>query len=205
MDVSPRQLASPPNLLSLLRLLLTAPVVWLIASPDRGLDWLLLLLLAVAILTDFFDGYLSRKLDQESDLGKLLDPLADKVLMAGGLLALAAWRGFPAWLVLLLIYRDTLIVVLGLLVIRRSGLLPSASFLGKLNTTLFAVACLLFLIFPGRALTTLAIYVCAGTTLVSGVSYYAFGEPYLARRRAGKLLLRAAVLTPPALLVWIFR
>ena len=205
MNLSARQLVYPSNLLSLLRLLLTVPIVYLVARPRLDMDAVLLLLLGVATLTDFFDGYVSRKLAQQSELGKVLDPLADKVLMAGALIAIVICRGFPAWVVSLLIYRDVLIVALGAIVIRRSGQVTTANLLGKLNTTLFAIAFLLFLILPAHIATRLAIYSCAAITVISGVSYYASGERYLVRNRFAKFLLRLAVIAPLLALWALFR
>ena len=76
-----------PNILTMLRILAAPGMVLAFAFLDRPLaDWVALGLFAAAAVTDFFDGWLARKLDQVSELGKMLDPIADKVLVMVGLM-----------------------------------------------------------------------------------------------------------------------
>lgn len=198
MEITAKQFLYPANLLSLLRLALAAPVTCLVARPDLGQDGLLVLLIVAAVLTDVLDGYLSRKLNQTSDLGKILDPVADKAIMAGGVLAAVWWRGFPALVVWLLLYRDALILALGWLVSRKIGRITTANRWGKLNTAVIAFLCVCYLVSPTGWLTAALTYLALATILISGVSYYAIGEPHLLPRGAGRWLFRLLIAILPA-------
>lgn len=99
---------SLPNLLTLFRLLLIVPVILLLGMGGTTAAWWALGLFLVASLTDFFDGWLARRLSSASNLGVFLDPLADKVF-ANVLLVYLASRHpdwVPLWIVLLLIGRE---------------------------------------------------------------------------------------------------
>jgi len=203
MTFTANQLLYPGNLLSLLRLFLAVPITYLAAKPDLHLDGLLIAILLVAIASDWLDGYVSRKRNQITELGKLLDPMADKMVMAGGILALVLGRGFPAIVVFLLLYRDAMILTLGPVVSKRLGTITSSNMTGKVNTTLFAVACLLYVPAPDFIVTRLFIWASAVTTVISGISYYRFGEPYLAQRAASKWVLRIVLTLLPFGLWWL--
>lgn len=97
-----------PNIISVLRVFLTIPVVWALLLQEYGLA---LVLFAVAGVSDGVDGFLAKHFHWESRLGGILDPLADKVLLVSSYLALG-WLGLiPLWLVALVILRDVVIVV----------------------------------------------------------------------------------------------
>lgn len=123
-----------PNLLSFLRLALVPVFLVLLVG---GLDFWALVTLAVSGITDFLDGFLARKLDQVSRLGQLLDPAADRLYILAALLGLA-WRELiPWWLVIVIIARDVMLVVIGMLLARLShGAFP-VNWVGK-----WATACL---------------------------------------------------------------
>jgi CDP-diacylglycerol--glycerol-3-phosphate 3-phosphatidyltransferase len=200
MDISPRHFLYPANLMSLLRLVLAVPVTYLVASPELGQDRLLIALIGLGILTDLLDGPLSRKLDQITDLGKVLDPIADKVIIVAGIVAAVFYRGFPALLVLLLAYRDILIVIGGILLTRRIGKITMANRWGKLNTFFMAFLCLSFAIDPGFLLTRLFGYAGLVMTIVSGISYFAFAESHLFQRPVTRWALRCAFVLIPIVL-----
>ena len=202
MNFAWRQLLFPANLLSLSRLLLAVPVTWLVAHPDAGLDsWLIGLILA-GIATDVLDGPLSRALNQVSDLGKILDPLADKVAMIAGILAAVFYREFPALIVLLLGYRDVMILLLGALVTRRLRRITTANLWGKLNTFFVAFLCLGYAIAPAMPVTRALTYASLATIVISGASYYRFGEPYLFHGPV-RWIARVCFFALPALLWWL--
>lgn len=122
------------NLLTLLRLLCVPPIV-VLTLQERYLGAVLLFLLAA--FTDLADGYVAKRISGTTTLGAVLDPLADKLLMASVLLALVASGHVPVWLVALVIGRDLLMVVgtLGLrLMVGRFRVAPLP--IGKLSTFL---------------------------------------------------------------------
>lgn len=123
---------SLPNLISALRLLLSPLVLFFSQKGDHEEAAALFLLLA---LSDAVDGFIARRFNAQTHLGKLLDPLADKVLLLTGLFCVSFFTPFrldPA-LIILLFSRDVFLVV-GSLVLRRSGFVPEPSPSGKLTT-----------------------------------------------------------------------
>ena len=106
-----------PNLLSLCRILIIPILVYLLTFPDRYSSLLAAALFLVASVTDYFDGYLARRNKSVSELGKILDPLADKLMVASALIMLAAIDrpnepSVPAWLVVVVLARETAVTVL---------------------------------------------------------------------------------------------
>jgi cardiolipin synthase len=126
-----------PNVLSLLRLLLI-PVFLVLLITEQYL-WALVTLV-VSSVTDFVDGYVARRFDQVSRLGQLLDPAADRLFIFSTLVGLAI-RGFlPWWLVGVVVARDVLLLVLGVILAQhRYGPLP-VHHLGKMGTFALLVA-----------------------------------------------------------------
>jgi len=90
-------LTSVPNLLTYGRIIAIPVIVVLLVSGDAALRWLALILYIAAAVSDFFDGYLARRWNQSSTLGRMLDPIADKLLV-GALIVTFAWdRSLGAW------------------------------------------------------------------------------------------------------------
>lgn len=126
-----QQLRTVPNLLSLLRLALVPVFLLLILS---GQNWQAVVVLAVASITDFLDGYLARKLNQTTRLGQLLDPAADRLYIFATLVGLSIVGYVPVWLALVVIGRDVLLFLFyPLLASHGYGPLP-VHYLGKAGT-----------------------------------------------------------------------
>ena len=130
-----------PNVLSYLRLLAVPVFVSLHLGGRPG--WALIVFLTAA-LTDSLDGFLARLLNQRTRLGAFMDPLADKLLMGAALIMLFLESEAPAWMVVLVAFRD-ISMALGAVVVKRKGLeLPTApSRVGKYAT--FALTCFIVL------------------------------------------------------------
>ena len=126
-----------PNILSLLRLALLPLFFYAVARPH--LLWLAVALVAFGIVSDLLDGYLARRLNQVTAWGQLLDPLADKVLIAAGLLFCYFERGLPLWVVLTIVGRDMLILLAAPLVAGRIGRIPRSNLPGRLAALSFAM------------------------------------------------------------------
>ncbi|MCP3664233.1 MAG: CDP-alcohol phosphatidyltransferase family protein [Gammaproteobacteria bacterium] len=163
-----------PNLISVLRIFLTLPVVYLLLMQRFDIA---LILFAIAGISDGLDGYLAKRNGWVSRLGGILDPLADKVLLVSSYLSLAVVGMIPVWLVILVILRD-LVIVTGALVyhFRVSQLEASPSLISKLNTVLQIILVLSVVLDQGMV-SLPAIYIqgmiwlVAATTLASGVGY----------------------------------
>ena len=116
-----------PTRLTLARILLTFAVMALSFMPGWMAKAAALLLFVLASLTDWLDGYLARRWNQCSPLGALLDPIADKVLILGTLLAFVQLRLVPAWMVLIVVLREFLITGVRLFAASRHVILAAAA------------------------------------------------------------------------------
>jgi CDP-diacylglycerol--glycerol-3-phosphate 3-phosphatidyltransferase len=138
-----------PNKLTLGRLVLTAFFVAFLSTDTHWGDVIALALFIIASVTDWLDGYLARKLNQMTNFGKLMDPLADKVLVAAALICLITTKenhvGIPAWAVIIIITREFLITGLRQLAAGQGVILP-ADHLGKHKTAWQLITILFFLI-----------------------------------------------------------
>ncbi|RKY86625.1 hypothetical protein DRQ09_05890, partial [candidate division KSB1 bacterium] len=101
--------------------------------------WLIFLLGVIAALTDVFDGYFARKLNQITELGKILDPVADKITIICLVIVLIYLRGFPVWLVILIALRDLILLLGGLLVIGKLKYVISSNIPGKVTANVLAL------------------------------------------------------------------
>lgn len=163
-----------PNAITVMRLLLVAPLVWFIGKERYAAA---LGVAVVAGLSDALDGYLAKRYGWSSRLGAILDPIADKLLIISGFVTLGLSGHLPAWLVILVLGRDLVIVTGAALyhwLVQR--LEPAPSGFSKLNTA-FQIALLLcvllvevFAAMPAAAVTGL-IWLTALSTAVSGVHY----------------------------------
>lgn len=118
-----------PNALSLSRIFLSLPIAWAVLEGRSALAGALVV---VALGTDFLDGALARRAGSSTDLGRILDPLADKVLVAAMLIALAAAGRVPAELALVVVARDIALLFLGWVRFKEIGEVPRAEAPGKL-------------------------------------------------------------------------
>jgi len=156
-----------PNILSLSRIALM-PAVLFCLKEEKTIPLLILMLLAVA--TDYFDGFLARKLDKISSLGKILDPLADKICLNSMVLALSLWRGFPWWATGLIILRDILILAGGLMMIKRVKQIPVSNWPGKFAVTFLSAAIFLYVL-NWQPWGLYLLYVSLLLILLSGMLY----------------------------------
>lgn len=131
-DSLPDRVWTIPNLLSALRLLGVPLFLWLLLAQQA--DGWAFVVLVVAGASDWFDGWLARRLDQQSRWGALLDPLADRLYIAATIIGLALRSIIPWWLVLLLAAREVMLILL-LPVLRGSGRISlPVTFVGKAGT-----------------------------------------------------------------------
>lgn len=138
-----------PNCLSLFRIAIIPILVYLLIFTDRFSSALAASLFFFASLTDYFDGYLARRHKTVSDLGKILDPLADKLMIIAVLIMLAAMDrpgepGVPAWLVVVVVARETAVTIIRGIALAE-GIVMASEDLGKYKFLLQATAvfCLL--------------------------------------------------------------
>ena len=121
-----------PNAISLLRIALVPLFALLIV--DRDTTAVGFTVFAVVLATDWLDGVVARGMGQVSEVGKVLDPLADRIAIAAGLVALVARDAFPLWAALPILLRDALVLVAGILLLARSGKRIEVRYIGKVAT-----------------------------------------------------------------------
>jgi CDP-diacylglycerol--glycerol-3-phosphate 3-phosphatidyltransferase len=130
------------NGLSVARIFLAPAVVYGLYRDGQGVGPITLALMLVAGSTDFLDGWAARRWGQPSRLGRMLDPLADKLFIGCVCISLVLLRGFPLWLVILQVTRDVAIVGVGTFLLRSRQLVVPASTLGKIATWAMALSML---------------------------------------------------------------
>lgn len=156
-----------PNVLSILRIIMIIPFSYSLLYDDMvGVT-----LVAITIVaSDYFDGYLARRWDAVSELGKILDPLADKLCVAGAGVLLVFLRGFPLLLVVVIIIRDIAIVLGGLYILRKDQPIPVSNMSGKITVGAFA-GCLAIYLYGLNVLKTPAVIFTVLMIVVSSASY----------------------------------
>ncbi|ODA90596.1 CDP-diacylglycerol--glycerol-3-phosphate 3-phosphatidyltransferase [Leifsonia xyli subsp. xyli] len=130
-----------PNVLTIVRILLAPLFVWMLladAGRDGPLRWAAAALFVIAIATDGVDGAIARRNNLVTDLGKLLDPIADKVLTGGALIALSVLGELPWWVAIVILLREIGITVYRFVVIRQGVIAASRG--GKIKTIVQSVA-----------------------------------------------------------------
>lgn len=143
---------SPPNLVTYARIALV--VVFLILDIAAGawgvgslpMRWVAAVLFIVAASTDKIDGWLARRNNQVTELGKLMDPIADKLLMCSALIVASAYGELPWWATILFLVREVGITVMRFFVIDSGGGVIAAAWPGKLKTVFQSVGLSLLLI-----------------------------------------------------------
>lgn len=164
-----------PNWITFSRLLGLPFILYGLNNPTDQARWICLTIFLVAAGTDWLDGYLARKLNQVTDLGKFLDPLVDKFLILAPLLALIQLGQVPAWGVFLVLARE--LAIAGWRVspnLTGSSSISGANIWGKLKTVSQIIAVAL-LIAPTpdtwETFSLVAFWVSVGFTLISGAIY----------------------------------
>jgi CDP-diacylglycerol--glycerol-3-phosphate 3-phosphatidyltransferase len=156
-----------PNLLSISRIFLLIP--WIVYIQRNNLP-AIIILSAIIIASDYFDGFLARRWQATSAAGKVLDPVADKICIAAAGAALVIFRDFPLYLLAALISRDLLILAAGAVLVKISGTVPASNTAGKISVGIIS-GCLLVFLFDFDFLKTPAIIITWIFILFSLVSY----------------------------------
>ncbi|NKB64105.1 MAG: CDP-alcohol phosphatidyltransferase family protein [Gammaproteobacteria bacterium] len=167
-------LSQVPNILTMLRIAICPALVLLLR--DSSYD-LALILFFVAGITDGLDGYIAKKFNCASQLGAILDPIADKVLIASAYIMLAILQDIPFWLLIVVMFRD-LVIVVGFLVLvaLRNDVKMTPTYVSKINTFLQIALMVVVLVEKVNWLTIpmfvdVLIFGVLITTVVSGVQY----------------------------------
>lgn len=162
-----------PNVLTVLRILLVPVLVVALLDATPGGDLLAAIVFVVASLTDLLDGYLARTRGAVTTFGKLMDPIADKLLIVAALVALVSLDRLAAWVAMVIIGRELSVTAMRMAAVQQGVVIP-ASTLGKVKTCL-QIAAVLALIASGSD-TPLWVDVLVDATVVvtvlSGADYF---------------------------------
>jgi len=160
------------NTLTLLRILAVPVVVVALLGETPNGDALAAAVFALAALTDGLDGYFARSRGAVTTFGKLMDPLADKLLITAALVSLVSLDRLQAWVAMVIIAREIAVTGLRAIAAER-GVVIAASRLGKLKTVLqIAAVIALIAANPAPVWVDALVYIAVAATLVSGADYF---------------------------------
>ncbi|MFQ8601129.1 MAG: CDP-alcohol phosphatidyltransferase family protein [Oscillospiraceae bacterium] len=149
MKLKAKEICSIPNILSYIRLLLIPVFVVLYVGADAPADYYLAAgVVLLSGLTDLFDGQIARRCNMITELGKALDPIADKLTQAAIVFCLMLRFPGVVFLVVLLVVKELFMGVCGLVLLRRGRKLDGAMWFGKVSTAVFYVVMLLLIALP---------------------------------------------------------
>jgi CDP-diacylglycerol--glycerol-3-phosphate 3-phosphatidyltransferase len=161
-----------PNTLTVLRILLVPVVIVALLDETPNGDAIAAGVFALAALTDGLDGWIARSRGAVTTFGKLMDPIADKLLVTAALVALVSLDRLQAWVAMVIIARE--FAVTGLRgVAAEQGVVIQASWLGKVKTALQVAAIICLIAFdPAPLAVDLLVYAAVAVTVISGVDYF---------------------------------
>ncbi|MDP9377090.1 MAG: CDP-diacylglycerol--glycerol-3-phosphate 3-phosphatidyltransferase [Actinomycetota bacterium] len=172
-----------PNQLTVLRMFLVPVLVVAMLSKWEHGDLLAAVIFSFASFTDALDGWIARRRDITSNFGKLVDPLADKLLVTAALISLVSLDRLAAWAALVIVAREFAVTGLRQLAMEQGGPVIPASIWGKLKTIMQVVMVLLLIAFSEPAWwVDVVVYATVAVTVLSGADYF-FGLRHLLREQ----------------------
>jgi len=162
-----------PNALTLTRILLVPVLVVALTVETPGGSTIAAIVFAIAALTDGLDGYIARSRQSVTTFGKVMDPVADKLMIAAALISLVSLERLAAWVAMVIIARE--FAVSGLRIAAgQQGVVISASGLGKVKTIVQVVAVLALIAAnePADAWVQALVYLMVAVTIASGADYF---------------------------------
>ena len=136
-----------PNILSFFRICLVPVFIIVYFLDERDIKVYAILVYAIAGFSDFLDGYFARRFDAQSGLGKLLDPLGDKLMTFTVLVCITITKQILLWAVLVFFVKEVLMGIGGLVLHKKAHVeLPPANFIGKAATVVFFIVCVVLML-----------------------------------------------------------
>jgi CDP-diacylglycerol---glycerol-3-phosphate 3-phosphatidyltransferase len=161
-----------PNVLTLLRILLVPVLLAALVQEGGGGDALAAAIFALASFTDALDGWIARRQKSVSTFGKLMDPLADKLLVTAALVSLVDLDRLSAWVAMVIIAREFAVTGLRLIAASQEVVIAASQW-GKIKTTLQVAAIIALIVDdPPHTVTTALVAVAVAATIWSGVEYF---------------------------------
>lgn len=141
-----REIFLIPNILSITRILLVFPTGYLLTRQSEENTLIIVILLVAMYITDLLDGYLARKLNMVSEVGKTIDPLADKICVTALALIIVFQGRIPIWFVSIVIIRDLLILIFGLYLKVKKKIVLMSNYPGKIAVLSIGIVLLISII-----------------------------------------------------------
>jgi CDP-diacylglycerol--glycerol-3-phosphate 3-phosphatidyltransferase len=160
-----------PNVLTVLRILLVPVLVVALVGHTKNGDLLAAGVFAAASVTDLLDGYLARARGSVTTFGKLMDPVADKLLIIAALVSLVSLGRLDAWVAMVIIARELAVTVMRAAATQQ-GVVVAASQLGKVKTVVQVATVFALIAVPDRPVWLQAlVYVTVAVTVISGADF----------------------------------
>ena len=174
-----------PNLLSLVRILLIPLIIWLYCAQKAYMHTFIVI--AISGFTDIIDGKIARKFDMASDVGKVLDPIADKLTQAALVICLIARYPWMWALLALFAVKECLMLLWGYLTLKSTDTINGAKWYGKLSTVVLYAVMMILVLFVDipQAIATALMLLCGGIMLLSLVMYGRFYHAILDHAPSG--------------------
>lgn len=169
-----------PNQLTLLRILLAIPFIYFLGNAESGgmtYRIIALVLFSIASITDFLDGYIARKHNLITDFGKLMDPLADKILVISALVIFVDIKYIPAWMSIVVIAREFFISGIRTMAAAKGEVIPAGK-LGKYKTTSQMIVIIIMMLFGKNPYNVYLMLIPVILTIWSGWEYTVKAKHY---------------------------
>lgn len=158
------------NILSITRIVLVIPIAIALIDDSTSARTVAAVLMFVAVATDFLDGWLARALHQVTDLGKIVDPLADKIAAISVLIVLTLVGDVPLWFTAFVVVRDAGIIVGALMIRSKKRIIVQSNYPGKITVVLLA-ATIIFATLQIETAAAVFVYVTTAMLILSSFIY----------------------------------
>ncbi len=162
-----------PNILSVIRLLMIPMFVWAFFN-EQSPKWWCVCVFLTAEITDVTDGYLARKYGWITETGKVLDPMADKLMQAAAMTCLAIENNVFIWIAAIFFVKELTLITGALLLAKRISKVTPSSWFGKMATVIFAAFTVIFIIYPDNPVLNIVLTVLLAGTLIFALLMYYF-------------------------------
>lgn len=183
---SKKDIFTIPNILSVFRIVLAGMLLWIFYNPAiKEKRYFLTFILVISALTDFLDGKIARKFHMVSEIGKLLDPIADKITQGVLIICLLSEYAALKPVFFLFIIKESYMALAGLKVISTTNQNEGAMWYGKVNTAVFYAVMLLLIFLPNLSRETANfLIVVSGTSML--FSFIMYGRKYACLMKSKK-------------------
>jgi CDP-diacylglycerol--glycerol-3-phosphate 3-phosphatidyltransferase len=173
------------NLLSILRIILIIPIITIMLHDDPSNRWIIISLMIIAAFTDLLDGMLARKMNQVTEFGKIIDPIADKVAIGCICIILATQGKIPSWFFILILMRDILILAGGIYIKKIKNIILQSNTIGKWAVAVVAMFIILSLIDVSEVLWLKPLFLVASVFMLT-LSFVFYSVRFLKVLNASK-------------------